>query len=104
MKFSSTLGALVFFAATTLHAATFTVMNTNDSGAGSLRAALASAAASGGADTVNFDAALSGQTITLTSGSLGTTDAGGVIVDATTLPGGITVSGGGVSRVFRNSS
>jgi predicted outer membrane repeat protein len=104
MKFSSTLGALVFFAATTLHAATFTVMNASDTGAGSLRAALASAAGSGGADTVDFDASLSGQTIALTSGSLGTSDAGGVTVDASALPGGITLNSGGASRVFRNSS
>src|SRR5262245_48575239 len=46
---------------------TITVMNDADSGAGSLRAALA-AAASG--DIINFDAGLTGHTITLTSGEL----------------------------------
>lgn len=35
-------------------AATFTVTNTNDSGAGSLRAALAAANAAAGADTIAF--------------------------------------------------
>jgi len=45
---------------------TFTVTNTNDSGAGSLRQALIDANANAGADTVVFDAAVSG-TITLAS-------------------------------------
>lgn len=44
---------------------TITVTNTNDSGAGSLRAALASA---GSGDTITFDAGLSGQVIRLTTG------------------------------------
>ena len=48
-------------------AATLTVTNINDSGAGSLRGALA--AASDG-DTVQFEASLNGQTITLTSDEL----------------------------------
>ena len=50
-----------------LHAGTITVTTTADSGAGSLRAAIA--AASDG-DTIQFDAALNGQTITLTSAEL----------------------------------
>jgi hypothetical protein len=49
---------------------TFTVLNVNDSGAGSLRAAVASAAADGGPDTIVFDPSLSRQTISLTSGEL----------------------------------
>jgi len=48
-------------------AATLIVTNTNDSGGGSLRQALADAS---DGDTVQFDAALNGQTITLTSGEL----------------------------------
>jgi hypothetical protein len=36
-------------------AATFTVLNTNDSGAGSLRQAITSANAAAGADTIAFD-------------------------------------------------
>src|SRR6267143_1378239 len=48
-------------------AASLTVTNTSDSGAGSLRGALV--AASDG-ETIQFDAALNGQTITLTSGEL----------------------------------
>jgi Ca2+-binding RTX toxin-like protein len=50
---------------------TFTVMNSNDSGAGSLREALANAEANGlGADTIVFDPSVSGQVIQLTSGQL----------------------------------
>ena len=47
------------------HAATFTVTNLNDSGAGSLRDAVAQANLNAGADTIDF--AVTG-TITLTSG------------------------------------
>ncbi len=52
--------ALLFAAALsvqTVHAATITVMNTNDSGAGSLRQALADAS---DGDTIDFAAAVSG--------------------------------------------
>ncbi|WP_198000832.1 choice-of-anchor Q domain-containing protein [Gimesia fumaroli] len=40
----------------------FTVVNTNDSGAGSLRDAIEQANANAGADTISFDAALAGET------------------------------------------
>jgi len=46
---------------------TITVVNTNDSGAGSLRQVVANA---NNGDTIDFDSALKGQTITLTSGEL----------------------------------
>jgi predicted outer membrane repeat protein len=59
--------------APTTYAATFTVINLNDSGAGSLRAAIGSANGAGGADTVNFQAGLTG-TITLTTGEIAITD------------------------------
>jgi len=48
-------------------ATTITVTNTNDSGPGSLRQALADA---NDGDTINFDGSLKGQTIALTSGEL----------------------------------
>lgn len=66
------LGLGLSFAPTT-YAATFTVTNLNDSGAGSLRAAITSANGAAGADTVNFQAGLTG-TITLTTGEIAITD------------------------------
>jgi len=74
-------------------AVTIIVMNTNDSGTGSLRAALASAA---DGDTINFQAGLSG-TITLTTGQL-------VVGTSVTIngPGAnlLAISGNNVTRVF----
>jgi hypothetical protein len=70
---------------------TFTVMNTNDSGPNSLRAALAS-----GDDTITFAKGLHG-TITLTSGEL-------LVSKSVTISGPgantLAVSGNGASRVF----
>src|SRR5438067_5284558 len=59
--------ALVWAVAIPAHATTITVTTINDSGPGSLRGAIA--AASDG-DMIQFDPALKGQTITLTSGEL----------------------------------
>ncbi len=82
----------------------FLVVNNADSGAGSLRQALADAATLSGADTITFAAALSGQTITLGS-EIVVNGAGGVTVDATALAGGLTVNGGaGGNRIFSISS
>jgi hypothetical protein len=71
-----------------------TVTNANDSGAGSLRDAIA-ASASG--DTIDFAPALNGQTITLTSGAL-------VISHTLTISGpgaaGLTVNGANLNSVF----
>src|SRR6476659_4920847 len=53
--------------ATSAHGNIITVANTNDSGPGSLRPALADA---NDGDTIDFDPALKGQTVTLTSGEL----------------------------------
>ena len=58
-------------------ATTITVTNGNDSGSGSLRQALADA---NDGDTIQFDSALNGQTITLTSGEL-------VVADSITISG-----------------
>ncbi len=79
-----------------------TVTNVNNSGPGSLRWALANAADRAGPDTIAFAPTLSGQSITLTSGEI--VIGGDVTIDATSLPGGVTVSGGGNSRIFRMSS
>src|SRR5262245_24376144 len=75
---------------------TFHVTTLADSGAGSLRAAVAQANALPGADTIDFQPGLTG-TIALTGGQLDLTD------DLTiTGPGAdtLTVSGSNISRVF----
>jgi hypothetical protein len=64
---SATTGLALFLISATTDALTITVTNTNDSGPGSLRQALADA---NDGDTVNFDASLKGQSIGLTSGEL----------------------------------
>jgi hypothetical protein len=70
-----------------------TVNNLNDSGAGSLREALALI---GDGGTISFDPSLAGQVIALTSGQLvASVD---VTVDASAAPG-LVVSGSGISRV-----
>jgi predicted outer membrane repeat protein len=64
--FATCFSALCLIAPST-QAATITVTNTNDSGAGSLRQALADAV---NGDTINFNPSLNGQTIMLTNGEL----------------------------------
>jgi hypothetical protein len=59
--------ALLCAIAIAAYAATITVINTNDSGPGSLRQALTDA---NGGDTINFETSLNGQTINLTSAEL----------------------------------
>ena len=85
-----------------LELATFTVTNTNDSGGGSLRDAIAQANGAGGMDSIVFNAGLDGMTITLTSGELTVTEALSIDGDTDSMAGtvNITVSGGGDSRVF----
>ncbi|HET7050046.1 MAG TPA: choice-of-anchor Q domain-containing protein [Solirubrobacteraceae bacterium] len=71
-----------------------TVNSTADSGPGSLRDAIA-ASASG--ETINFDASLTGQTITLTTGAL-------MVTHSLTISGpgaaSLTINGGNLSSVF----
>jgi hypothetical protein len=79
--------------------ATFTVVNTNDSGKGSLRAAVDLAIANQGSNTINFSPFFNApQTISLTSGQLVLNDSGLSIAGPAA---GVTVSGGGLSRVFQ---
>ncbi len=68
------LGALIIIFCVILsgECLAISVTNTNDSGAGSLRAVIAAAT---GGDTIQFDPSLNGKTITLTSGELDITDA-----------------------------
>lgn len=78
----------------TAWSATHTVTNSADTGAGSLRQAIADAAAS---DTIIFDAGLNGGTITLTSGAL-------TITNSLTIsgpgPGLLAIDGNANGRVF----
>jgi len=81
------------------------VENTNDSGAGSLRASLASAASAGSGNiTFNPTAFATAQTITLTSGTLNipsnTTITGPTTGGGATLTNLVTVDGGGSSSNF----
>jgi hypothetical protein len=84
----------------TVHAATITVMNTNNDGAGSLRQAILDSNANPGSDMINFGAAVTG-TITLTSGEL-------LITDDLNINGpganNLAVNGNAASRVFHIAS
>ncbi|WP_417375674.1 choice-of-anchor Q domain-containing protein [Gimesia maris] len=77
----------------------FTVVNTDDSGAGSLRNAIEQANASAGADSISFDAALAGETIVLTTELQ--------ITDDLTITGlgsdQLTLDGNSDSRIFNIS-
>ncbi len=86
--------------------ATIKVTNLNDSGAGSLRAAVATATGNAAADTIVFDPALfasGAATLTLTSGAIDV-DASGSAADALSIIGAgenlLTISGNNNSRVF----
>ena len=93
--------------ATAARAATFTVTTAADefdtpSGAAvSLREAVRDAATAGGADTITFAPALSGGTITLTSEIVIDSE---VTIDASSLPGGLTISGNNVTLIFNVGS
>ncbi|WP_395736869.1 beta strand repeat-containing protein [Prosthecobacter sp.] len=72
-----------------------TVSSTSDSGAGSLRQALLDAASHAGPDTISLPAGFSGA-VTLSSHIM-VSDPQGVTIDATAIPGGLTVQGGGAA-------
>ena len=76
--------------------ATFTVVNTDDSGAGSFRQAIVDANTSLGNDTIQFDSGVNG-TITLTSGELAITDSLDVQGPGSNV---LAISGNSSSRVF----
>lgn len=77
-------------------AATFTVTNLNDNGAGSLRQAIVDANNAAGADAVTFQAGLTG-TIALTTGQLYISDSVDIQGPGSAV---LTVSGNNASRVF----
>lgn len=79
------------------------VTNTADSGPGSLRQALADAAATPGSNTILFGSSFNGEvadTITLTSTELTVNDTDGVTIDASAVTGGVTISGNSARRIF----
>ncbi|MDG4595915.1 MAG: choice-of-anchor Q domain-containing protein [Candidatus Contendobacter sp.] len=84
------------FAGGHAQAATFTVTNLADAGLGSLRQAILDANGAAGADTITFQAGLTG-TITLTTGQLAITDSVDIQGPGAAM---ITVSGNNASRVF----
>ena len=119
--FATCLSAFCLIALST-QAATISVTSTNDSGAGSLRQAIADAV---NGDTIDFDPSLNGQTITLASDELlvnksisingpgpnNLTIDGNhawrvfhVIGGATATIGGLTITNGFVSGFFPNSN
>ncbi len=75
----------------------------SDSGAGTLRAAAAAALAQPGPDQIHFAESLSGLTVVLTSGEIAT-GAQTLVVDASSLENGVTLSGGGTSRIFNTGT
>lgn len=77
-------------------AATNTVANSNDSGAGSLRQAILNSVSG---DTIDFNAGLSGVTIVLSNGQFLLNK--NLTISASALPGGISISGNNTSRVFQ---
>lgn len=82
---------------------TYTVTNTNDYGAGSLRRAVEMANNKNGADTIVFDSALAGQIIKLTTGEITITDdlnIAGFASNTVTVSGGWTGSAGTGGRIF----
>jgi len=82
--------------------ATFSVTNTNDSGAGSLRQAILDGNAAAGADTINFTEVMADttpDTITLTGGQLQISD--DVTINNAAGASLLTISGNNTSRVFQ---
>ena len=75
--------------------ATFTVSSLADSGAGSLRDAVAQANSQGGADIINFDDSVAGQTITIVSPMEISSD---LLIDGGAA--GVTISGDDSSQIL----
>jgi predicted outer membrane repeat protein len=85
--------------ARSVRADTILVTNTNDSGPGSLRQAVLTAVSG---DTIMFDPALAGQTITLdTEIALFSSGTHNLVIDGSGLNPPLTVSGGNITRIMR---
>lgn len=93
-------GSATFYL-TTVAPMTYTVSNTNDSGAGSLREAIDNANENSGDDTIVFDPSVfsTAQTITLTNGEL-LVDGNGSLTIFGTGANLLTISGGNSSGIF----
>src|SRR5215217_5377501 len=92
--------SVMMMLASQAQALTYTVINTDDAGPGSLRQAILDANASSGvADTIDFAPSVSGQTITLSSELPAVTDGAGLTIDGGSVD--ITLSGNNAVRVFR---
>lgn len=97
MKVVHTLLATAIAAASPVAgAATFTVANLNDAGAGSLRDAIQQANAAAGEDTIVFASNLAG-TLALTGGELAITDSTSIVGPGA---GRVTIDANGNGRVF----
>ena len=103
----TTLGLLLGLCATAVSAVTFTVTNTNDSGAGSLRQAILDANGAPGADTIAFNVSGAGcdgdGVCTIAPASGFNTLTGTVLVDGYTQPGASpnTNATGGLNTVLK---
>ncbi len=98
---------LTLLTAAALHAATFTVTNSNDAGTGSLRKAISDANATAAADTIVFDTAghfSVPRTITLTTGQLEITKPLTIDGPGASLNTPVTISGNDASRVLSVAS
>ena len=84
------ISTILFLFASNLWSATFTVTSTADSGAGSFRAALASAATSAGEDTIQFAPSLAGQAVTIIQALSVYTDA--ITIDTTAGDGSVDIA------------
>ena len=91
-------GAAVDIGAVEVNPATIVTTN-SDSGPGSLRVVAAGVT---NGDVVSFAANLAGQTIVITNGGIELSN--NVAIDGAGLPGGVQISGGGISRIFNIES
>ncbi len=80
----------------TAYAANFQVINTNDSGSGSMRQAILDANANSGTDVIRVDPALSGQTVMLLTALPPVTESVDLIANGLRLDGSVTGSANGL--------
>ena len=94
-------GATFHFYGMILNNGPFLVTTANDSGPGSLREAIGLAQSRSGPNLITFASNLDGQSIDLIGGHLEIPSNGSLLtIDASGLPGGLTLDAGGNSRVM----